>query len=334
MSLSESDEVLLVAVEAAALAAEACRRVQARRVTPGTLEKRDKSPVTVADFASQALVCRHLASHAEVTAVVGEESADALRGDDEARTRSAVTEEVGASLGENCSEDEVLGWIERGSSAIEPGKGSYWTLDPIDGTKGFLRREQYAVALALIVEGKVELGVLACPNLEMPDSPGAGTLLAARRGSGVTRFALGADGSLEARDLRVIEGGPLRFCESVESAHSDQSQSAAIAERVGITEPPYRIDSQAKYAALASGLASIYLRMPTRPGYREKIWDHAAGSIVVEEAGGVVTDVSGQPLDFSLGRELTRNRGIAASVGFDHARIIEAIGAVATLPEE
>ncbi len=323
-----------LAIEAAVLAAEACQRVQARRVTPQTLEKRDKSPVTVADFASQALVCQHLATHPSVTAVVGEESADELRSDEERSTREAVVEEVSASLGRDCGEEEVLAWIDRGSVEITAGKGAYWTLDPIDGTKGFLRGEQYAVALALIEGGKVVLGVLACPNLEMPDSQGLGTLLAARRGGGVARYALGRDGSLEARDLKAIEDAPLRFCESVESGHSDQGQAAAIAERLGVTEPPYRIDSQAKYAALASGLASIYLRMPTRPGYREKIWDHAAGSIVVEEAGGTVTDVLGQPLDFSLGRALTANRGIAGSLGFEHDRVIEAVNAVATLPAE
>ena len=48
-----------------------------------------------------------------------------------------------------------------------------WTLDPIDGTKGFLRGEQYAICLALIIDGIVQLGVVGCPNLpvdhEQPD---------------------------------------------------------------------------------------------------------------------------------------------------------------------
>ena len=45
----------------------------------------------------------------------------------------------------------------------------FWTLDPIDGTKGFLRGEQYAVALALIVGGEVVVAALACPNLGAPE---------------------------------------------------------------------------------------------------------------------------------------------------------------------
>ena len=51
-------------------------------------------------------------------------------------------------------------------------------------------------------------------------------------------------------------------------------------QKLGVKAPPVRIDSQAKYGALSRGDGAIYLRFPHR-GYREKIWDHAAGSIVV-----------------------------------------------------
>ena len=108
----------------------------------------------------------------------------------------------------------------------------------------------------------------------------------------------------------VADVAEARFCESVESAHSNQDQSAQIAARLGIHKAPYRIDSQCKYAAVARGDAAIYLRLPTRADYVEKIWDHAAGCRIVTEAGGTVTDVHGRPLDFGLGRKLTENRGV------------------------
>jgi 3'(2'), 5'-bisphosphate nucleotidase len=117
-------------------------------------------------------------------------------------------------------------------------------------------------------------------------------------------------------------------CESVESGHSDHDQSAAIVRRLGITAEPYRIDSQCKYAAVGRGDASIYLRLPTRPGYREKVWDHAAGKFVVECAGGVVTDVDGAPLDFGHGRRLEHNRGVVATDGRFHAEVLAAVAAV------
>ncbi|XWS29908.1 hypothetical protein CRYUN_Cryun24cG0070700 [Craigia yunnanensis] len=99
------------------------------------------------------------------------------------------------------------------------------------------------------------------------------------------------------------------FFESYEAAHSMHDLSSLIAQKLGIKAPPVRIDSQVKYGAISRGDGAIYMRLP-RNGYREKIWDHAAGSIVVTEAGGVVTDVAGNPLDFSRGRYLDMDTGI------------------------
>ena len=62
--------------------------------------------------------------------------------------------------------DEVCRWIDHGGGSQYSER--FWTLDPIDGTKGFLRGEQYAVALALIVEGRIAVAALACPNLRVP----------------------------------------------------------------------------------------------------------------------------------------------------------------------
>jgi 3'(2'), 5'-bisphosphate nucleotidase len=94
---------------------------------------------------------------------------------------------------------------------------------------------------------------------------------------------------------------------------------------LGIAAPPVRLDSQAKYAVVARGDAELYLRLPTRKDYREKIWDHAAGALVVQEAGGTVTDVRGKPLDFTRGPELAGNRGVVVTHGLEHARIIAAL---------
>ena len=70
--------------------------------------------------------------------------------------------------------NEILDNIDHGNG--EPAD-LFWTLDPIDGTKGFLRGDQYAVALALIKEGKPVLGVLGCPNLPFDDKSNNGTLM-------------------------------------------------------------------------------------------------------------------------------------------------------------
>jgi len=314
---------LASATDAVRAAARVCRAVQSRLVRPETLEKKDKSPVTVADFASQAIVCSRLVERRADDRIVGEENASELREDAQSVLRDAVVEHVGRELGREVDAEGVLAWIDLGAAAADGAR--YWTLDPIDGTKGFLRGEQYAVALGLIEDGEVVLGVLGCPNLPIDGEKGA--LFSALRGEPARMAPLW---EVEAASREISVGSiqvasEARFCESVESAHSDQGESAKVATLLDIRSEPYRIDSQCKYAAVARNDASIYLRLPTRADYREKIWDHAAGSIIVESAGGRVTDVDGAALDFRRGRSLEGNRGIVATSGAIHDQVVEAV---------
>jgi 3'(2'), 5'-bisphosphate nucleotidase len=323
--MTNRETQLRAAIDAVRAASRVCRDVQQRLVSEDTLEKKDKSPVTVADFASQAIVCARLSEALPGARVVGEEDSAELREAAQDALRAAVVERVAADLGSATSEAQVLSWIDLGGADAEG--AAYWTLDPIDGTKGFLRGEQYAVALGLIEDGEVVLGVLGCPNLPSADGGAPGALFAAAKGGPARLLALGGtdDRGREIRVARVASAAEARFCESVESAHSNQDEAARIASLLGIRSEPYRIDSQCKYGAVARGDASIYLRMPTRKDYQEKIWDHAAGKIVVECAGGTVSDAVGKPLDFSCGRTLDRNRGVVATCGTIHDEVIAAV---------
>jgi len=118
-----------------------------------------------------------------------------------------------------------------------------------------------------------------------------------------------------------------RYAESVEAAHSDQDEAAIVGRSLGISSEPLRMDSQAKYAIVARGDASIYLRLP-RGDYRENVWDHAAGYLVVTEAGGRVSDVDGKALDFTTGRRMTANRGIVATAGPLHEEVLAVVRTV------
>ncbi len=72
------------------------------------------------------------------------------------------------------------------------------------------------------------------------------------------------------------------------------------------------------------------MRFPP-PHYREKIWDHCAGFVIVEEAGGKITDASGSRLDFAAGRWLDLEGGIIAAPPTIHARVLAAVSAVRAL---
>ena len=305
--------------------------------------------------------------------------------------------------------EEVLALIDLGSS---PGgsDGRHWVLDPIDGTRGFVGKRQYAVCLALLDAGKLAVGVLGCPNVPSARAladgdggpqeglgerrPGVGALFWGTRGGGAyvqplhgskdealdesNRLSVGGGGGGE---TKKADRSKIRFMESFDSRHSDFSTAARLAAALRVTSPPLRLDSQAKYGCLARGDAAINLRFPRKvrgeeevffssfffffffevfhfrgffsfsfssfsrasnshlflssppplpftlsQGYREKIWDHAPGALLVIEAGGSVSDASGSELDFGQGRWLDLDRGIVTAASPEiHAELIEAL---------
>jgi 3'(2'), 5'-bisphosphate nucleotidase len=314
-----------LAIDAVRQAAVLCTRVRASLNSDGSLSKADNSPVTIADYGSQAVILHLLAQGNPEIPVVAEEDANALRDPANAPLATAVHQEVSRLL-PDLDRDTILAAIDRGNHTGGPA-GTFWTLDPIDGTKGFLRNDQYAIALALIQDGRPVLGVLGCPQL--PGDAGTGCVLAACRGQGARQYSLAGDGFRPVRVSTTASPDHACFCESVESGHSRHDWSSLVAEKLGITRSSVRMDSQCKYASIARGDADIYLRLPTRPGYEEKIWDHAAGCLIVEEAGGIVTDITGRPLDFGAGRTLKHNRGVIATNGPWHTQVVEAVSATA-----
>ncbi|MBX3439699.1 MAG: 3'(2'),5'-bisphosphate nucleotidase [Planctomycetaceae bacterium] len=304
---------LAAALQAVRDASLICQHVQSQIVLDSR-EKEDRSPVTIADFASQAAVCRVLGELFPADPIIAEEDAAFLRLPENTAFLNQVEAAVTATLGDVTSA-EICEWIDRGGANAYSER--FWTLDPIDGTKGFLRKEQYAVSLALIVNGQIEVGVLGCPNLTRSVGAvrGPGLLYSAVRGQGAeVRPITPSDAAAE--PIHVSDCGDpraARLCESVESGHSSHDDSAEISSRLGIAGKAVRLDSQAKYAVVAQGDADVYLRLPTRKDYRERIWDHAGGVILVEEAGGRVSDVDGRPLDFTRGRALEDNRGVVVT---------------------
>jgi len=308
-------------------AAALCQAVRAERVTVEAVEKGDKSPVTIADLGSQALVCRALTAAFPRDPIVAEEDAAALRQPEGAQRLAEVTAYVRRFCA-GATPAAVCDWIDAGRGGVAE---RFWTLDPIDGTKGFLRDDQYAVALALIEGGAVQVAVLGCPALPvaLEQTQGArGVLFVATRGEGAAMAPLGNARWTPIHVSQEGEAAQWRFVESVEAGHGDHERQAAVARAVGISRPSLRMDSQAKYGAVARGDAALYLRLPSpaQPDYREKIWDHAAGSLIVEEAGGRVTDMAGRPLDLASAERMEHNRGVIVSNGALHEAVLRALG--------
>ncbi|OJJ45303.1 hypothetical protein ASPZODRAFT_69753 [Penicilliopsis zonata CBS 506.65] len=322
----------------------------------GTVSKDDKSPVTIGDFGAQALIIQAIRKNFPNDEIVAEEEASSLREDKALSSEiwrlvkdiKLEDEESNNLLGGQLpSEEAMLDIIDQGKSA-GGAQGRIWALDPIDGTKGFLRGGQYAVCLGLIVDGDVQVGAIGCPNLPVDDSvtissqtgaqqtsdAGKGVLFSAVKGTGATSRPL-SNGTLAASKPISMRPVPdlsqAVFCEGVEAGHSAQGDNAAVAELLGITKPSVRLDSQAKYCSIARGAGDIYLRLPVKKDYQEKIWDHAAGDLIVREAGGQVTDIYGNRLDFSKGRTLAANKGVVAAPKAIQDQVINAVKTVLKL---
>ena len=315
----------------------------------GTLSKDDKSPVTVGDFGAQALIIHAIRKNFPTDEIVGEEEASSLR------ENKSLSDQIwqlvkSTKLDDDASENLLGGAIKdewHMLQSIDEGKGPgggtgrIWALDPIDGTKGFLRGGQYAVCLALIEDGHVKVGVLGCPNLPIDDSAplsadigngkGRGVLFSAALGSGATSRPL-SRGALEQNHPIHMKEVPdithATFCESVEAGHSSHGDQAAIAAKLGIMSESVRMDSQVKYGSIARGAGDLYLRLPVHADYQEKIWDHAAGDLIVREAGGHVTDAQGRRLDFSQGRTLSENKGVVAAPKAVHEQVLAVVKSV------
>jgi len=316
-----------VAIDAVKKASHLCASIQHGIMARDIVQKQDRSPVTIADLGCQAFINSRVSKAFPEDCIVGEETTDELEANDDLLDR--VSDFVG-QLTKTSNRDDILHAVRLGTCK-PPATGRFWILDPIDGTKGFLRGDQYAIALALIDQGTVQLGVLGCPNYDIKAGTSKrdrGTVFFAVRGEGAHALRLGDEQTNRIHVDPASKFDVVRFCESVEVGHASHDIHANISRILGITAPPFRIDSQAKYASVAKGDAHIYFRLSRTRGYREKIWDHAAGCLIVEEAGGSVSDFNGNPLDFSSGITLEKNEGILATNGIIHDTVLEAIASV------
>ncbi|XXG96136.1 3'(2'),5'-bisphosphate nucleotidase [Hypoxylon texense] len=344
-SYAKELQVAQLAVQRAAILTKRVFHEKAK----GTVSKDDKSPVTIGDFGAQALIISALKASFPDDEIVAEEEAAQLRQDAHLRqtiwdlVKTAQLDDPAAEKllgGAIQDEESMLTMIDYGNSK-GGAKGRIWAIDPIDGTKGFLRGGQYAVCLALMVDGDVKVGVLGCPNLPIDDAApltgsmesgqtdeGRGVLFSGVLGQGatsrpLTTGALATEKSISMRAITDIAAAT--FCESVEAGHSSHGDQAEIAKLLGITNPSVRMDSQAKYASIARGAGDIYLRLPVSATYQEKIWDHAAGDLIVREAGGAVTDIHGKRLNFSIGRTLADNKGVVAAPAAAHEQVLKVV---------
>jgi len=320
-----------------------------KRFCKDSVSKDDRSPVTIADFAVQAIVIDYLHKTFPADRFIAEEDSSVLKND--ANVRGAVLEALCAAQGSAWTPQRLYDTVDLGGFSSTASR--VWVLDPVDGTKGFMRGQHYCIALALLVDGKPRLSVMGCPNVNLDrvlqntrvaeiaepfnfDSSsssttahplGAGSIFYAvsGRGAWARSLAMPLGAGYEVSVSSVSDATSAALCESMEASHGDREVTEGVFKRLGLTRDYLRLDGQCKYCVVGSGAAEGNMRLPPM-GYREKIWDHAPGVHFITEAGGTVTDLSGEELDFGQGRLLPECvNGILASNNLLHTQILEAV---------
>jgi 3'(2'), 5'-bisphosphate nucleotidase len=175
---------------------------------------------------------------------------------------------------------------ERVQPAAAPCRGSFFLIDPLDGTKEFVAgRGEYTVNLALVTDGTPLLGIICAPAIDL--------MWRGVVGRGAERLVIGetGPGAAQAIRTRAMPKTGQAWVAAVSRSHGDPRTEAFIQRRPGVIRLP--LGSAVKFGRLAEGAADIYPRLaPTSE------WDIAAGQAVVTAAGGTVTDETGAPLRF------------------------------------
>lgn len=313
------------------------------------VSKEDKSPVTAADFAAQALLIAALRKVFPADSFIGEEGSAQLRADEGltqwvydlvSSTADVDLPGGGGKLASPSSVQDVLSMIDLGGQGNGGTTGRFWVMDPVDGTKTFLRGQQYAVSLSLIENGKEVVGVLCCPNLRLKDgrvvedsvdTDGLGIMLSAVKGQGVTVRTLKNDTTLpQPQTVQKLKSPTdlkdLHIVDSRNSAALRHDIIQGVARQFGANYPGTEVwSSHMRYASLILGGADTQIRVPVSPNSKVCIWDHAGAQLIFTEAGGKITDLDGKSIDFGVGRELSGNRGMIVAREGVHAKILSTV---------
>lgn len=334
---------LSVAVSAVTEACRLCRKIRQETSAAGNSavavdaevespSTADIRPVAIARYSSLVVIVQRLMEYFPRDRIVGGENAGFLRSPEGAALRGRVNAYV-QQVFRYIREDEILGAID--SVSDEGGaKDRRWILNPLDGRYGFVTGGHYAVCLALMIDGKIALGVLGLPtDITKTGDPNeaTGVIFSAVRGAGATTADLHSP--YTTRPIKVSRHTLPQdgiMVEPVRPFSRRHDIADGVITLLGIRSK-LSMDSQAKYAVVAEGHASIYLQVSPISG-KEFVWEHAAGYVIVTEAGGTVTDLDEKPLDFTAGKTLSKNVGVVATNGRLHKKVLEAVQTVLSTP--
>ncbi|MFX0149082.1 MAG: inositol monophosphatase family protein [Candidatus Hodarchaeota archaeon] len=267
-----------------------------------SFQKDDNTPVTLADYASQLFIINELKEKFPKDQIIAEEKFNTYLNKN---TQDAIRK-CYESLGLDFIEDvkEILNY--RGSLSSRQ-----WTIDPIDGTKGFQENLTYAVGIGFMLKSELCAAVIGVPSYS---KSGKAIFIAEKDQGTKASYGNGNFVSVCVSKEENIESA--RMCRSL---HYDKPWVDDFAYLAKIKRF-FQIDSMAKFCMVADGTADLYIKPLDKN--RSYSWDFLPGTLIVEEAGGIVSDLKGKNVIFKNEKCLANNPGLIASNGILHEEIL------------
>lgn len=206
--------------------------------------------------------------------------------------------------------DDALISEELPATADTLAKPRVWLVDPIDGTKDFIRGgDGFAVMIGLAIDGVPSVGVVHQPTIDRTFfvTPDAGAFVA--KGGEIT--------PLSVSDVSTAGAARLVASASHRTADIDRVKS-----ELGITEEMNVGSVGVKLCLIAMGVRDLYVN----PTAKTKAWDTCAPEAILTGAGGRLSDLFGTPIEYT--KELAHRRGLVASNGHVHAEVVGKLGSL------
>lgn len=292
----------------------------------------------MADISAQIIINHRIKSVFSNAVIIGEEDSTEISDSLLLKIKELLSDfSIAKEL--DLSSKESVEAILRSNEISEDVK-RYWTVDPIDGTKGFIRGDQYSICIALI-DRETELpliSALGCPNLFFECEIGLLMVSVASVGNFICRPGHNIEHLRRFHKFELqTDLSKATFTGAVVSSHTNPLEIDAIKDNFDNDVPVIRMDSQCKYGLLALNQAHVYYRRHASKDssarkswncdYIEAIWDNAPGYLFVKEAGGQVTDFAGNDLRFPPSKHFKVVGGILASMLVPelHAKVIKIV---------
>ena len=267
--------------------------------------KKDDSPVTLADFASQIFIISEIKEYFPEDQIIAEEESSVFIDSDAENIIKRCYNSLNITFEENLK--ETLNY--RGSSSKRQ-----WTVDPIDGTKGFQKGLAYAIGMGFMIQAEPTICAIGVPNYKNTSL----TIFSAEKNHGAN-VSHGDQNFTKISVSNKKEIKKFRICHSL---HYNQPWVLDFARSLGITNF-IPLDSMAKLCMVADGSSEIYIKPMNMQ--RSFTWDFLPGELLVKEAGGMITDIRGNPIQYVNDKCKITAPGLIASNGIRHQELLNAL---------